>query len=189
MYKKKSKILPSKPSKFTLILLLTLATFLLVTGCKIQGSGDLAKEETQKLNQNLAEKKLTSNTSLEEQNITILTSLITTTQNLKNLQNELNNLNKEIEKINSELENLSEDELKKLDKNTLEYLNYLNSLTETSKDFTSSLYDSTYIWDKYLSNAIENHNSLNFSKPVNKSIFVNSFVEPLEPFLEINKTN
>lgn len=164
------------------IIFLIIILLLTISGCKIEGSGDLAKAETIKLNQNLAEKKLTANTSLEKQNITILSSLISTTQNLKQLQNELNNLNKEIDKINEGLENLSEEELETIDENTLEYLNYLNSLTETSKEFTNSLFQSTYIWDNYLSNAIQNHNNLNFSKPINETVFIESFTEPLEAF-------
>ena len=93
---------------------------------------------------------------------------------LKNLQGELEYIEQEIDIINS---NINQTKNQDLDQETLEYLNELNKLTEKSKEFVSSLYESTKIWDSYLSSQSYDPREL---KDLNSTEFVGSIQEPLE---------
>ena len=93
---------------------------------------------------------------------------------LKNLQGELEYIEQEIDIINS---NINQTKNQDSDQETLEYLNELNKLTEKSKEFVSSLYESTKIWDSYLSSQSYDPREL---KDLNSTEFVGSIEKPLE---------
>jgi septal ring factor EnvC (AmiA/AmiB activator) len=164
---------------FSFILLLTL----LLTSCSLlEGTKQVANNEYLGINQSEIEQKLTKNTSLEDQNITLTSSLLTTAQHLQQLQQELHQINDQIETIQNNINSLQNQSNQS---EIITYLNTLNQLTEQSKAFVVSLHQSTVVWDSYLSTAINNKDSLNFSQPVNQTVFVDSITKPLESFKKI----
>jgi len=127
-------------------------------------------------NQVLIEKKLTQNTQLEEDNITITNSIITAINNLNQLQSELDKLNKDIENISSNIENISSDS--NLNAETVDYLNQLNILTQKSSMFVNELHKSTISWRSYLTR--QNKTNLNFTDDSQE--IIDSVNNPLKVF-------
>jgi cell shape-determining protein MreC len=145
---------------------------LLISGCSSLGGladeGSKSQAEFENKIQNTSSLNETSNSS------SISNALIDSINSLNNLQRELESLEVEIETINSNLENVSSTEV---DSETLVYLNELNALTEKSKKFVSALYDSTKIWDSYLSRQSFDPREL---EDLNSTEFVDSLHKPLE---------
>jgi len=154
---------------------------LLFSSCSVlQGSSTVANNEYLHINQSQIENNLLENTSLKNQNLSLSSSLLVTLDNLKNLQKELDSLDLKINQINSDLAQIKEKN--KNDDELVTYLDTLNDLTEKSKYFVVALRDSTVTWDSYLSTALIYKDNLNFTKPVNETVFVDSVTNPLEAF-------
>ncbi len=151
-----------------------------IPGCSIQGSGNFADSQVLKINSQIKiQKHLIANTSLEDQNISIMSSLIMTINNLKRLQKELELLNSDIAIIQNNLEKTKNGVNDNL---TIDYLETLDGLTKKSMIFTKTLYNSTFIWDKYLSRQYQMKDNLNFSEKIDSKVFVDSIIEPVEVF-------
>jgi thiamine biosynthesis lipoprotein ApbE len=150
-------------------ILLLLIIFISLSGCSSLGGladeGSKSQQEFEITLENVSNKNISSNSS------SIATALIDSMAALNNLQKELGHLESEIDMINKNLENIPKNEL---NSDTLDYLNELNKLTEKSKSFVTSLYDSTKIWDSYLSRQsfdpreLEDLNSTEFSDSIQK---------------------
>jgi len=150
----------------------------LLSGCTyLEGINSINTTE----NQILIEKKLTENTQLEKDNITVTNSIITAINNLNQLQSELDKLNKDIENISYNIENVSNDD--NLNTETIDYLNQLNILTQKSSMFVNELHKSTVTWRSYLLR--QNKTNLNFTDDSQE--IIDSVNNPLKVF-ENNQT-
>lgn len=118
---------------------------------------------------------------IKNQSHTISNDIKDTIDNLARLKTELDSLNKDIDNINIQIENMTKDA--NLDPQTIEYLNQLNELVFTSKDFVNALSKSTTTWDSMLTNI--NADKLNESE-ISINELSNSIIEPLDTF---NKKN
>ena len=142
-------------------------------GCSSLGGladeGSKSQAEFENKVQNISNVNKSSNSS------SVASALVDSIAALHNLQTELEFLEGEIDSINQNLENVSSGEV---NSETLAYLNELNQLTEKSKKFVSSLYESTKQWDSYLSTQsydpreLENLNSTEFIDSVEKPLDV-----------------
>lgn len=154
------------------ILLVTLILFIF-SGCTyLEGMKSINTTEQQAL----IEKKLIENSQLEDQNITITSSIITTIENLEQLQMELDKLEQDIENISYDLNKVANND--NLNQETIEYLKQLNELTQKSSIFINQLSKSTKTWEAYL--VKQNTSNLNFTQD-SKEI-INSIEKPLEAF-------
>ncbi len=156
-----------------------LSLLLLICGCSyLGGFEDLGEETVQEYNQKIETAKLQNNT-LNSSNPGIAKALVDSINSLNQLQGELDLLQEDIDKINLDIENLSQDS--NLDPETITYLNSLNELTLKSKKFVSSLYESTKIWDSYLSS--QSYNPYEFTE-INDTQLIDSVSKPLDAFTE-----
>ena len=157
--------------KHKLVFLTLVLSILLLSACS--SLGGLAQEGSK--SQFEFEQKI-QNVSLNSSgNSSSITKALTDSLSaLKNLQGELEYIEQEIDIINS---NINQTKNQDSDQETLEYLNELNKLTEKSKEFVSSLYESTKIWDSYLSSQSYDPREL---KDLNSTEFVGSIEKPLE---------
>ncbi len=173
--------MPNSLNSYNLYLLLILL-LLFFSSCSfhIDGAGNVAADEFEKISDNSIENYLLKNTTLEEQNIIVLTSVVDAIENLKNLKEELEKLNRSIDNISKDYEYLQN--TTNLDSETLSFLYDMELLIYKSNMFVSSLHDSIIVWERYLFNMKNNTDNLSFDTPVNKTVFVNSITEPLESF-------
>ncbi len=169
----------------TFLVLIFLVFF---AGCvSIDGVGDVASDHYENIDQSAIEKQLTKGTELEDDNLSVVKSIIEAAENLKRLQAEMESLQGQIEEVNMQLKELSENETLIINEENREYLNYLNDLVESSMVFSSALRDSVYIWDSYLSST--DHDVTNI-KDVNSSGLADSIINPMQSMAEeMNQSN
>ena len=155
---------------------------LFFSGCEIPNAYDFSVEEVKKLNQSQIEKQLIKGTKFENEQLNVIESVIITSRSLKQLKEELEILNNDIQIINEEIIKLESEQNELSNQETVEYLNYLNDLMDTSVEFTNSLSKSVNLWDKYLNEIIVNRGDLTKIKQINQTEFANSIVEPVKVF-------
>ena len=161
--------------KSKLLILFLVITSLLLSACSSLGGladeGSKSQAEFEQKIQNVSLNSSGNSTSIGN---ALTDSLLA----LKNLQKELEYIEAEIDVINS---NLNQTRNQEVDQETLDYLNELNTLTEKSKEFVSSLYDSTKIWDSYLSSQSYNLREI---ENLNSTEFVESIEKPLDVWVD-----
>lgn len=161
--------------KYQKIFLLSIFLALFLSACSSLGGladeGSKSQAEFEQKIQNVSINSTGNSSSLGK---ALTDSLLA----LKSLQGELEYLEVEIDVINSNLKNVSNQEL---DSQTLAYLNELNKLTGKSKEFVSSLYESTKVWDSYLSSQSFDPWEL---EDLNSSEVTQSIEKPLEVWRE-----
>lgn len=157
------------------LVLLSLVLSILLSACSsLGGLADEGSKSHAEFEQKI--KNVSFNSS--SNSTSIATALTDSLLALKNLQEELEYIEQEIDIINS---NLNQTRNQDLDQETLDYLNELNTLTEKSKKFVSSLYDSTKIWDSYLSSQSYNVREL---EDLNSTEVIDSIEEPLDVWVD-----
>lgn len=157
-----------------LILSLVITTLLFSACSSLGGLADEGSKSHAEFEQKIQNVSLNSSGN----STSIATALTDSLLALKNLQEELEYIEQEIDVINS---NLNQTRNQDLDQETLDYLNELNTLTEKSKEFVSSLYDSTKIWDSYLSSQSYNPREL---EDLNSTELIDSIEEPLDVWVD-----
>ncbi|MDA3856587.1 MAG: hypothetical protein PF569_10110 [Candidatus Woesearchaeota archaeon] len=162
------------------ILMLILIS-IIISGCTtMQGMKSINISELSDKNQSEVEQFITKGTELENQNITIASSILITIDNLKKLQKELDNLNENIENISQNLETIENEQ--RSNQESAQYLNYLNSLVNQSNNFIESLQDSTKFWSKYLIKTNQSKDNLNYTDDSDNQGIVDSITKPLKSF-------